>query len=108
MRIPDWWQTALLALAAWRTYRLIAKDVILDPLRSRLVGLHGWEEGKPIPKAYREKLAEFLVCPACCGFWVSLGWWAAWQQWPHGTLVAAAPFAISALVILIAIPDKED
>jgi hypothetical protein len=108
MSVPGWWAAILLALAAWRTFRLLSKDIILDSLRSRVVGLHGWKEGKPVPPGYRETLGEFLVCPACLGFWLALGWWGAWQVWPHGTLVAATPFALSAIVILIAHLDKED
>ena len=98
MNVPDWWTLALLGLAAFRVFRLLGMDTILDELRLRLVGLRGWKEGQLTPASYRSRLAEFLICPWCLGFWVALAWWAAWQQWPHGTLVAAAPFAISAVV----------
>jgi hypothetical protein len=108
MSVPGWWASLLLALAAFRTYRLLAKDVILDQIRSRIVGLHGWKEGKPVPASYRQGLGEFIVCPWCLGFWVSIGWWGAWQLWPNGALVVAVPFAISAVVGLVAQLDKED
>jgi hypothetical protein len=98
MNVPDWWTLTLLGLAAYRVYRLFAMDTILDIPRAWLVGLGGWREGQATPPGYRSRLAEFLICPWCLGFWVALSWWAAWQQWPHGTLVAAAPFAISAVV----------
>lgn len=109
MNVPDWWTLALLGLAAFRIYRLFAKDTILDTPRGWLVGLPpDWEEGRPVPSGYREKVADFLVCPWCLGFWVALAWWGAWQLWPHGTLVAAAPFAISAAVGLISKIDADD
>ena len=100
MNVPQWYALLLLALAAWRIYMLLALDSILDKPRRYVTGL-GWEwkEGKPVPKGYREWLAEFIECPYCLGFWVGLAWWGAWQAWPHGTLVVAAPFAISAGII---------
>lgn len=44
----------------------------------------------------------FLTCPWCAGFWIALGWYAAWQAWEDGTLVVAAAFALSAAVGLVA------
>lgn len=91
---PNWWQTLLLALAAFRLWRLIAFDVVTERLRRRMIT--------------RQRLfadpgnaAEFVQCPWCLGFWIALAWWAAWLAWPHGTLIAAAPFAISAAVGLV-------
>jgi hypothetical protein len=101
--IPDWWTLILLGLAAYRIYRLIAMDTLLDIPRAWLVGLpRNWREGMALPQGYRSRIAEFLVCPWCLGFWVSLGWWAAWQQWPREALIVAAPFALSTAVGLIA------
>lgn len=89
--VPSWWAFALLALAAWRTFRLFAYDTILEPIRTRMM------ERYP-----RKGLADFMVCPFCVGFWVALVWWLVWQAWPHGTLVVATPFALSAAVGLLA------
>ena len=103
MNVPDWWTLALLGLASYRIYRLIAMDTLLDIPRAWLVRLPpGWRAGMMLPGGYRGQLAEFLVCPWCLGFWVALAWWAAWTQWPHGTLIVAAPFAISAVVGFLA------
>lgn len=102
MEVPDWWQFLLLALATYRTWRLLAEDTVLDNPRARAVGLTDWSEGQRTPSNYRAGLAEFLTCPACSGFWLSLIWWAAFQTWPQGTVVAATPFAISAVVIGVA------
>lgn len=87
--VPSWWPFLLLALAAFRTWRLLAEDTILDGPRARLV--------QRMPKG-----EEFVTCPWCAGFWIALAWWLAWEAWPHGTLVAAVPLAISAIVGVVA------
>ena len=86
---PSPWAFALFALAAFRVWRLLAEDTLLDPLRYRLV---------------RGKLAEFVSCPYCLGAWVAVGWWAAWY-WlsSHWTLVVAVPFALSATLAAVAL-----
>lgn len=101
MSVPSWYEIALLSLAAWRIFQLIAFDSILDQPRRYVTRLgKKWEkEGDVIPKEYREKWALFLTCPYCLGFWIGLAWWGAWQVWPHGTIVAAVPWIISAGVV---------
>lgn len=101
MNVPDWYELALLALAAWRVFQLIAHDDILDRPRRYVTRLgSNWKkDGDPIPKAYREKLDDWLTCPYCMGFWIGLVWWGAWLIWPYETLVAAVPWVISAGVI---------
>lgn len=107
MTVPSWFTFGLLALAAFRTYRLLAEDTVLDWVRLPLVGLpRGWKEGDPVPKSYRERLAVFIECPWCMGFWVSLGWWGAYELWQHGTVVAAFLAALSGAVGLIAKLDQ--
>lgn len=69
--IPDWWIFILLALVAYRLWRLLAEDTILDGPRKRLYGLVGWQEDDPAPDTYREKTALFIECPWCAGAWVS-------------------------------------
>ena len=109
MAVPDWWQFLLLGLASYRTWRLLAEDTVLDTPRAWVVGLSDWKEGQRTPSSYREKLAEFLTCPWCFGFWTAIGWWAAWQVFPHATLVLSVPFAISVVVGVLAslLPDDE-
>ena len=101
MNVPDWYEIALLSLAAWRSFQLIAFDSILDQPRRYVTRLgKKWEkEGDALPKEYREKWALFLQCAYCLGFWIGLVWWGAWLIWPYETLVAAVPFVISAGVI---------
>jgi hypothetical protein len=101
VRIPDWWEAALLALAAWRVFQLLAFDDILDQPRRYVtrMGKDWQEEGDPVPKEARLKLTEYLQCPFCFGALVGTLWWAAWLIWPHATLVFAVPWALSAGVI---------
>ena len=111
MTIPDWWQLTLIALAVFRIYRLIAEDTILEGVRRWVYRLdRNWQkEGDYTGDKYRVKLALFVTCPWCLGFWLSLAWWGAYQVWEHGAVVVAAPWAISAIVALVAKNlDKEE
>jgi hypothetical protein len=92
--VPDWWTVVLLWLAAYRVWRLLAHDTILDPIRRRFVRSDSRTVGLSV---------DFIECPFCLGFWISLAWWLAWVWQPHWALVIAAPFAISALVALVAV-----
>ena len=98
MNIPDWWEAFLLAAAAWRCFQLAAFDDLFDKPRRYVTRLGPkWQkDGDETPEAFRANLALFLTCPYCFGFWIALAWWAAWQAWPHGTLVVAVPLALSA------------
>ena len=90
MLVPSWYGLILLGLAAYRTWRLLAEDSILDKPRLRLY-----------QRIRKESFVDFISCPWCFGWWLCLVWWGAWQLWPHGTLVAAGPFALSAVVGII-------
>lgn len=48
----------LMALFAYRVYRLVGLDTITQPLRDR------WEPDG--------KLGDFVTCPWCAGFWISV------------------------------------
>lgn len=102
MNIPDWYTLALLSLAAYRVFRLLSEDTILDGPRAWVLGYSGWKEGQPLPNSYRTKAAEFVSCPHCLGFWCSLAFVGAWWLWPRGTTLVAVPLAVSALVGAIA------
>lgn len=101
MDIPNWYEAVLLALAAWRTFQLIAFDDILDRPRRHVTALgKEWQEdGDKVPDNYRLSLADFITCPYCAGFWITGLWWGAWQAWPHETLVVAALLALHAGMI---------
>ena len=87
MNVPSWYEAALLALAAWRIFQLVSEDDILNRPRRYVTDRLG------------PKLDDFIVCPYCAGFYITLAWYVSWQIWPHGTLVAASLFAIHALMI---------
>jgi hypothetical protein len=86
LRLPDWYALLLLGLAAFRTWKLIGEDTILDIPRAWVVKRGG------------EYVEALLECPWCAGFWISLAWWGAYELWPHGSLIAAVPLAVSGLV----------
>lgn len=105
MTVPSWYELTLLGLAVFRTWKLVGDDTILDrPRNWSLQMAYNWRGAKG--KHYWETLLE---CPWCAGFWISLLWWGAWQAWPHGTLVASVPLAISAVAGLLGhlISDEE-
>ena len=83
MTFPNWYGLLLLALAAYRTWKLLAEDTITEGLRKRIGP---------------GKRTVFLECPWCAGFWIALAWWGLYQLWPSGTLIAAIPFVASAIV----------
>ncbi len=83
------WQFALVSLAAWRTFHLLAFDSILDPARDMFYNVH---EGRT---------SDFVSCPFCLGFWVALAWVAAFWLEPHWTVIAAVPFAVSAALAIV-------
>lgn len=99
IHVPSWYVSLLLALAAYRCWRICAWDEITEPIRLRIV-----RYGK---KDYRERLATFVQCPWCLGFWVAVVWWGAWLFWPHAVTVAAVPFAVSVAVGLLGRFDSE-
>ncbi len=84
-QIPTWYGTILLALAAYRVWRILAEDTILDRPRDRW-----FPEGA--------KRTEFIGCPWCLGAWVAIAWTILWWWQPHWTLVVAFPFALSTVV----------
>lgn len=96
--IPTPLAFALLALAAFRIFRLLGRDDLppLPEWRNKAVGA---EEVGGIWTFRRPTLAHWLQCPYCLGFhvsWVLYGlYW--WQ--PRWSLVAVAPFAINAVVV---------
>lgn len=88
--LPTPYELALLALAAARTWKLLADDEILDRPRNWL--LDRLDSGDDTKWEY------FVTCPWCAGAWVSVGWYLAFLLAPTGTLLVAALAAISALV----------
>lgn len=107
--IPGWWESLLLALAAYRIFRLLAEDTILDRPRRAALRLDAeWQndDDDPGPR-YRQEWGLFLTCPYCAGFWIALAWWLAWLLWPHATVLVAVPWALSAVVAFFAKVDEK-
>lgn len=108
--IPPLYEYALLCLAAYRLWRLLAEDDILDRPRRWLMRLpQDWDDGDAIPREYRNEWALFLTCPWCAGAWVSLltyiGWMSTLGEYPssvtEGFVAAGVWFSISTVVGLI-------
>ena len=100
--IPAALTLAILALAAFRVWRLLSRDDLpwLVRARDRLVGAHGGVS-EPI-RFDRPTLAHWLQCAWCSGAAVSLLFAAAWWAEPRWTLYAALPLALSTVVALLA------
>lgn len=108
--IPEPYQFILLALIAYRAWRLLAEDDILERPRRWLVRLpQNWQEGDSFPSRYRTGFAEFMNCPWCAGAWVSLavylGYLGTLGAWPDTTedvfIGVGVWFALSCSVGLI-------
>lgn len=85
--IPEPWEFALLALAAFRCFWILAEDDIAEPVRRWLTA-----DGE------RETVELFIQCGWCAGWWWSLAVWAAWLAAGDWAVAAAVPFALSATV----------
>lgn len=97
MDVPSPWIALILVMGCYRIWRLLAEDTVLDVPRKWLVRLpRKWEEGDPLPEEYRLKLAIFLSCPWCFGWWIVLSVWGLWLLSHHWTAVFMTPWAISA------------
>lgn len=100
MSVPNWYEFILLSLAAFRTFRLIAADTILDGPRERIIKRASWQ----LPSGeYRKKLDEWAHCPWCMGFWITLAWWGFWLITERWSIILAVPWALSAVVALVAV-----
>ncbi len=86
--IPSPWEFALVALAAFRLWKLIGDDAIFDRPRDALLDRFDAER-----ESTRWEL--FITCPWCAGAWLALlayvGWMATVGEWPD----SAADFAVA-------------
>lgn len=125
MRYPDAWPAVLLALAVFRITRLVGWDDLTITLRVKATGLsdrehHDWATyidqmrqadrdawdvpgSQPPPISERRfYLSKMLRCPWCVGFWLSAAAWVLWLAEPQAAVALALPFAVSAVVGLVA------
>lgn len=99
MTLPEPWVGVLLALAAYRVFRIVGYDTITQPVRERVTGYKDSDElPADVERAY---LAKLVRCPWCLGWWISLGVWLVYETWPYTTARLAVPFALSAAVGMI-------
>lgn len=124
MTAPDWWATLLIVFAAFRTWRLAAKDTILERPRRWAVRLpREWQDDRvdpetrrpvaadPIPDGYRAEWAKWLTCPWCAGFWIVgalLGVYCVVFGWVGWYAFIVTWLAASGAVGLIAKLDPDD
>lgn len=103
MKAPDWWPSIVLALGTFRLFRLLSYDDFppVERLRAKILGEYPPIEEDEEPIYFRPTLAHFVGCPFCLGAWLSLAVYLAWLAWPHATMYAAYPFALSAAVGMI-------
>lgn len=86
----------VLTLGAWRLWRILSTDTVLDWPRDRILGTTTLAAGTSHYR--RPKLAEFVGCPWCFGWWLMLGAFCAWHWWSKtDTVLIAAPLAMSAV-----------
>lgn len=90
-------ELVVLMLAVHRVSRIVGWDKITRPPREWLTG---WgDDEKRIPRRPSHKgLAEFLHCPWCQGFWISVVVWVCFKEWHDATMLVAVPLAISSAV----------
>lgn len=103
--LPEPWEALVLALAIYRATRIIGWDSITNWPRMRLTHLPEREGEVYVGPGHdkpRYKLHEFVKCPFCTGWWLSIATMIAYWAWPDATLAVAAVFALSAAAGLIA------
>lgn len=86
----SWLAFLLLSLAAWRSWALLARDLILDRIRDRVA---------PLSTQRR----DWLECPYCSGFWTAGGWVTFWNFAHGGSWAwwAVGWWAVACMVVLI-------
>lgn len=97
MVVPPPWMFFLGAFAAWRIYKLLADDDVLDVPRDWLTGRSA-------------KIEKLLACPYCLGFWVSalgtLGYYLVLDEpdsWGVAYGWAVTTFAMSGVLVFVEI-----
>jgi Protein of unknown function (DUF1360) len=74
-RGPGVEETIVIGLAAGRLARAISVDEITEPLRARV---DRWAAASGPSRGARQRVAEFVSCPVCVGWWTSLAMSLAW------------------------------
>lgn len=90
---PTWFVYAVLGLAAWRVWHLLALDDVTAPIRGRLVRKGNGQQ--------RKRLEEWIECPYCLGFWIALAWAGYVALWEEGAFWTALPFSFSTIIVAV-------
>jgi hypothetical protein len=91
---PGPYEFVILALAAYRLWKLLAEDAILDRPRA-------WAMAQAERRGHGDLFATWLTCPWCSGLWLT-GWvWLWWAVWPNA-IWGASVLAASTIIGLIA------
>lgn len=119
---------AVLALAAFRISRLVIEDTIAAPFRDLLLTRFpaidvkyeekdrhrvrggtfeiGGELYAQTPTELGDRIAKLIGCYACTGFWISLALAVFYFFAPRPALWFSLPFALSAVVWLLALTQE--
>ena len=103
MSHPTPWVFVLLALAAYRVWRIAARDSITEKARVAVTGYDD-EHAPPLEpdtRSSRRYLSALIRCPWCLGWWISWAAWGLWMLWPTAAVAVATPLALSATLGLI-------
>lgn len=115
--IPSPWVGLVLALATYRFARLVGWDdfPLAVKLRNWATDTRYHVTGSPnqhmnltdqVPNVTvvvgRPVIDKLVSCPFCQGFWLSVLVYVCWHFIPAATLYVCAPFALSAVVGLLA------
>lgn len=107
--LPSALVAVVLVLGAFRLTRLIGWDDLppIEKLRAKLTGAYVYQDSTVsrdavIIRYARPTLAHFIGCAYCLGFWICLLVYGLWLAYPHQMLYAAAPFALSGAVGIVA------
>lgn len=118
------WEFVVVALGAFRLWRIAARDTITEKAREAVTGYDD-DEAPPLKAAESSRppstiedenrygswrvsvyLSALIRCPWCLGFYVSVGTYVAWRLWPDATIVAATVLALSTLLGLLGKLDR--
>lgn len=107
MKVPDPYGLVLAALAVFRAYRFIAEDKVIERPRTWLL-----DRIDDHDSATAVKVSEFITCPWCVGFYLTLIAWAIWLLDDELAYFLAAPLAVmtlvGALASLLALSDRHN
>lgn len=94
------WAFVLVALGAYRLWRIVARDSITEKARVAATGYADADAPplEPGTRSPRRYLSALIRCAWCSGFYIAVAAYVCWRLWPHATLTGATPLALSAVL----------